>query len=295
MLVPSFNMASGHEASYGVSQDGNTAVAVHSIKPLNFRGIYIGAASLAFGWDSDGKSRYWRFTPTILDPTRAQYSEASADNGQTQIINVNLGDKMFPVSGLIDPSLNGEIIAPAIHFDLPHAYDLWVFLLRSPWFPLKIGIEKSSLNISHNLAQATAEIENISPDLGSEQSLRADVSVHGEGLNLVKLTMQRSMKRVSLDEELGELTSGMQTFNWKPTIRNFDVLLVTPSNMDFGEFVDFLKYLGAEIHQGKFMPASLINYFLLCDGLNVSYRLSLTGEKHFLGQEKDETAIMLKP
>jgi hypothetical protein len=288
-------MASGHEASYGVSQDGNTTVAVHSVKPLNFRGICVGAASLAFGWDSDGKSRHWRFAPTISDPTPAQYTETLADNGQTQIINVNLGNKMLPTSGLIDQNLSGEIIAPAIHFDVPHAYDLWVFLLRSPWFPLNIIVEKSSLNISHNLAHATAEIERISPDLGSEQSLRVDVSVHGEGFNLVKLIMRRSTKRVSLDEELGELTSGMQTFSWKPTIRNFDVLLVTPSNMDFGAFVDFLKYLGAEIHQGKFMPASLPNFFLLCDGLKVSYQLSLTGEKHILGQEKDETAIMLKP
>jgi hypothetical protein len=286
-------MAVGHEASYAVSQDANTTVAVHNSKPLKFREIYVGAASLEFGWVSTGKTSSWISSETMLDPTPAQHSETLADDGQTQIINVELGSKMFPATGLVDPSFGGEIIAPAIHFDVPHGYDLWIFLLRSPWFPIKINVEKSLLNIAHNLAQATAEIESVNLNVG-EQTLRADVSVHGDGFKEVQLSIWRSMKRASLEENLGRLISGMETFGWKPTVRNFDMLLVTQSSMNLGAFADFLKYLGAEIHAGTFFP-SMPTYFLLCDGLNMNYSLRLTGEKHLLGHEKDETAITLKP
>lgn len=295
MPAPSYHLAAGHEASYAVSQEGNTTVAVYSRPPLNFREVYVGAASLELGWVSTGKSRSWQVTETILDPTPAPHTETLAADGQTQIVNVELGNKMFPASGLIDTNIDGEIMAPAIHFDVPHGYDLWVFLLRSPWFPLKVNVEKSPLNIAHNSAQATAEVESINPDEGGEGSLRADLSVHGEGFKQVTLSMQRSMKRASVEETLGELTSGMETFNWKPKIRNFDVLLVTPSNVNLGAFVEFLKYLGAEVNQGGFWSPTLLNYFLLCDGLNMGYRLRLSGEKHVLGHEKDEAVVMLKP
>ncbi|MGA3112789.1 MAG: hypothetical protein ABSE15_12340 [Candidatus Bathyarchaeia archaeon] len=189
MPVPSYNMAVGHEASYAVSQDANTTVAVHNSKPLKFREIYVGAASLEFGWVSTGKTSSWISSETMLDPTPAQHSETLADDGQTQIINVELGSKMFPATGLVDPSFGGEIIAPAIHFDVPHGYDLWIFLLRSPWFPIKINVEKSLLNIAHNLAQATAEIESVNLNVG-EQTLRADVSVHGDGFKEVQLSIK---------------------------------------------------------------------------------------------------------
>jgi hypothetical protein len=79
------------------------------------------------------------------------------EDGQSQVVNAELCNRMFPATGLIKTNVTGEMKAPAVHFDLPYAFDLWVVLLRSPWFPLKIGIEKS-LTIAHGSAQAMAEV-----------------------------------------------------------------------------------------------------------------------------------------
>ncbi|HKM60804.1 MAG TPA: hypothetical protein VJY36_08040 [Candidatus Bathyarchaeia archaeon] len=295
MSVPSYNIADGFEASYGVSPDGNTIVVVRCHKPLKFREIYVGTGSLAFRWVSNGKSRSWQFTPSLVDPTPAPHSETLADDGVTQTITVNLCGKAFPASGLVDVNVDGEIVAPAIHFDVPHAYDLWVLLLRSPWFPLKIAVEKSSLNIAHNLAQATAQVDTVDVIGGGEQMLRGDLSVHGEGFQRVRLTMHRSTANSSLEEQLGEVTNGMQTFTWKPVISSFNLMLVTTSYGHLGAFVDFLKYMGAAIVPSSFFGPSLQSPFLLSDGLNMTYRLKLTGDKHIIGHEKDEAAVTLRP
>ena len=74
---------------------------------------------------------------------------------------------MFPASGILKNSITGEIRAPAVNFDIPHAYDLWVFPLRSPWFPLKIEVEKSPLTISYGSPRAEAQIESIFTTLGN--------------------------------------------------------------------------------------------------------------------------------
>ncbi len=158
---------------------------------------------------------------------------------------------MFPATGILKTNMTGEIRAPAVHFDLPHAYDLWVAILRSPWFPMRIGVEKSSLTISHSSAQATAQIERVNSNIENVESLRADVSMHGEGFKRVWVTLKRSVQRASMEETLGELTSGMETFTWKPTLRTFDTVLVTYSNMYLNQFSDFLKQLGAETHQAS--------------------------------------------
>jgi hypothetical protein len=50
---------------------------------------------------------------------------------------------------------------------------------------------------------------------------------------------------------VGEITGrigGMETFTWKPTTRNFDVTLLTYSNLGLGQFCDFLKYMGLDAH-----------------------------------------------
>ena len=292
-MVTSYNMASGHEASYSVSQDGKTTVSIRSSSTMKFRAIYVGTANLEFLWVSSGKSSHWQFNPTILDPAPAKYTQTTSEDGQSQIVNVDIGNRLFPASGLLNTNITGEIQAPAVHFDLPHAYDLWVFLLRSPWFPLKIDIEKSPLTISHGSAQATAQIESNFTNLGDIRSLRAEVSLYGEGFKRVWLTLKRSVNRATVEETVGEITSGMETFTWKPMLRNFDVVLVTYSNMYLTQFLDFLKCLGAETHQSFLTGSYMSSNFLLCDGLTIGYRLSLTGEKHLLGHERDETRITL--
>ena len=289
-MAASYNMTGENEAWYNIEQNGYTAVSVRSKSPLKPRAVYVGAASLEFMWVSSGKSSHWQFTPTLLDPAPAQYTQTIMEDGQNQVIKVELGNRMFPATGIIKTNATGEIKAPAVHFDLPHAYDLWVVLLRSPWFPLKIGVEKSPLTIAHGSAQAMAEVE--SRNFEDNKSLRADVTVNGEGFKRVWFTLKRSVKRASIEESIGEVTDGIGTFSWRPFLRNFDVTLVTSSSMTLGAFVDFLKYLGADAKQslwGSYMPSD----FLLCDGPAMNYTLRLKGEKHFLGNEEDKTKINL--
>ncbi len=282
-------MADGFEASYVVSEGGNTTVSVRCKKHLKFREIYVGAATLEFYW-----SKSWVFVPTIMDPTPAEHTETATEDGEMQVINVALGNKMFPASGLVDRNVRGEITVPAVHFDVPYAFDLWVFLFRSPWFPPKIDVEKSRLEINHDLAKAAAEIAGVKASEDGEQSLRADVSCWGEGFKWVKLSVKRRAGRASDEEDLGSLTSGSETFTWRPKIRIFDVLLVTHSQICVDRFVEFLEFMGAKKQEGAFFGSSLADNFVLCDGPNMNYQLVLIGEKGLLGHEKDETRITLR-
>ena len=201
---------------------------------------------------------------------------------------------MFPASGLVMPDLTGEIKAPAIHFDLPHAYDLWVAILRSPSSPLRINIQKSPLTISHSSAQAIAQIENITTLPEETSSLRADVSMHGDGFKKVWLSIKRSVQKASFEETIGDLTNSLETFTWKPTVRTFDTVLVTYSDMFLNHFLGLLQQLGAETNRSFLAFRSYLpRPFVLCDGEGINYTIRLTGEKHVLGHEKDETEITL--
>jgi hypothetical protein len=294
-MVPmaiTYNLGTGPTAWYSTLQDGNVTVSVKSGSPLKPKAIYVGTACLESYWINTGKTSSWHFAPKLLDPTTVQYSESS-DEYQNQIITIDLGKRVFPASGLISPDLTGEIKAPAIHFDLPHAYDLWVAILRSPASPIKISTEKSSLNISHSSAQVMAQIESVNAD-AELSSLRIDGSVHGEGFKKVWLSINRSVQRTSFEETIGELTDSLETFSWKPIVRTFDTVLVTYSDMFMNHFLGLLQQLGAETNRNflafrSYMPRT----FVLCDGEGIDYNLRLTGEKHILGHEKDETHVTL--
>jgi hypothetical protein len=292
-MSASYNIAGGHEASYYVSPSGNTMVTVQSASPLKFRAVYVGTASLQFMWVSSGKSSHWQFTPSLMDPTPAQFSQ----DPQGQIISVDIGNRFFPAAGIIKTNATGEISAPAIHFDIPYATDLWVFLLRSPWFPMKVGFEKSPLTISHDSAEATAELQSsVSGIEGEADALKTFVSMHGQGFKKVSLTLKRSVGRESIMETLGELASGAETFTWKPAPANFNTILVANSYMTIGQFLDFLRSMGAETHSSFFTLGNFIaNTFMLGDSPAVNYTLQLVGEKGFFGHERDETKITLTP
>lgn len=290
-MAPLYNLASGREAWVNVSPTGNTTISVRSTEPLKPRAVYVGTASLEFMWVSSGKSSHWQFTPTLLDPTPAQFTQTPPEDGQGQVTTVDFGNRMFPATGIVRTNVTGEIRAPAVHFDLPHAFDLWVILLRSPWFPLKVNVKKSPLTIAHDNAHVMAEVEPINFD--EAKSLRIDASVQGEGFKRVWVTLKRSVNRASIEEEIGEVTGGAGSFTWKPFLRNFDFALVTSSSMTLSDFIGVLNYLGAEAKQGFFSLSAMPNAFLLCDGPTMDYTLSLKGEKHLIGHEEDKTKITL--
>lgn len=288
----SFNTSSGHQATYYVSPSGNVMVNVQSALPLKFRAVYVGTARIQFMWVSSGKSTHWQFTPTLQDSTPAQFSQDPTN----QNISVDLGNRLFPAAGIIKTNVTGEILAPAIHFDIPFGTDLWVFLLRSVWFPMKITFDKSQLSISHDSAQATAELQVGSSGFGGDEgSLKAYVSTFGEGFKKVTLKLKRQVGNVSIEQNLGELISGSETFTWKPTVNNFDAILVANSTMYINQFVDFLRSLGAQTHSGFFSGSYLQDTFFLGDAPAVNYSMQLTGEKGFLMHSHNETAIHLGP
>jgi hypothetical protein len=247
-------------------------------------------------WVSSGKSSHRQFTPSLIDPTPVQVAEAA--EGQNQVLTVELHGRLFPACGLIKTNITGEIRAPAVHFDLPFAMDLWVFALRSSCFPLKIGVAKSPLTIANGSAEALAQLEVGSSNFGgSESSLKAYLSMHGEGFKRVTLSLQRSIDGVSVEQVVGEITDGIETYAWTPSISSFDVVLVASSNIYLSQFLGFLRYLGAETKEsifalGNFLPTN----FLLCDGPAINYTMRLLGEKGLLGlHEKDQTHITLNP
>jgi hypothetical protein len=198
---------------------------------------------------------------------------------------------MFPTSGLIQTNLTGKILAPAIHFDLPYATDLWVFLFRSPWAPLKMDVEKSPLTINQGSTQAMTQIST-SNSFETDAILRADTAVHGDDYKRVYLTLKRTVEHATIEEAVGEVKDGMGSFSWKPLVRNFDVTFVTPSSIMSSQLVDFLKYLGINGKQ-SFFGDYLYGNLILCDGAGVNYMLALQGEKRFPRNKEDKTRITI--
>jgi hypothetical protein len=295
-MTTMYNWGTGPTASLSTSQDGNTVISVKSGSPLKPKAIYMGTATLESRWVNSEKTNIWQFTPKLLDPTPLQYNEAK-DDYQNQIISIEFDKKrIFPASGIIKTNLTGAINVFSVKFDLPHAYDLWVAILRSPWVPLKMHTQKSLLSISHSSTQVMAQIKSVKANSEEIPSLRADVLVKGEGFKKVWLSIKRCFQGASMEEKLGEMTNGSNTFIWKPTMRSFDTLLVTYSDMLLDHFLGLLKHLGAETQQSvSAMGSYLSNNFILCDGPGINYTLTLKGKKHILGYEEEKTTITLNP
>ncbi len=284
-MTTQYSMTPENQAYYKLHENGDATVTVRSKKPLKPRAVYIGEATMQFMWVHTGKTSNWTFTPSIPNPKSAQISQVM--DGQDQVTTIELG-KVTPASGMVDANGCGEFRASAVHFDLPYATDLWVFILKSPSEPLKVAADKALLNIAHTLAYATAQIENSS----NEESLRTYVTVHGEGFMNIILNLKRQTAYSKTEEAITEFKYGAVAAIWRPTIRSFDVTLTTPSGMAHGAFFDFLKTLGADVQSGSIFGI-LKNDFVLCDGPAMQYTLTLKGEKKYIGKEEASTAIKL--
>jgi hypothetical protein len=287
----------GYDAQYRTSQYGEVTVSVRSSHPTKFRAIYAGSASLEFNWVATGKITTWMFNPSLLDPKPAEFAQNTAEDEVGQIISVELGkeDETPPTAGFLKSGIFGAIRTPGIHFDIPHANDLWVFLLRSPsQSPLKLEVEKTSLTVTHGPAQGRALISS-GTNADGRELLKAEVTTSGKGFHKVYLSIRRRLGEFSTDETIGEVGTEMRTLTWKPVLRNFNVLLLTSPAISLYEFLDFLQSLGAETTKGgiSLSGAYMPNDFILSDGPAVDYTLRLTGERHILGHVHDESKILL--
>jgi hypothetical protein len=281
-VTTSINLTPDQQASYRLNENGTATVTVRSQTQLKPRAIYVGETTMQCMWVHTGKSTSWQFTPTILEPKEAQYNTEM--QGQEQIFHIEL-PQIVPAQGLIANNVTGEIHASAVHFDLPYATDLWIFILKSPSEPLKITSDKAALNIAHTLAYVTEEITI------REDTLRSYVTMHGEGFFGIQVNLKRKIAYTSIEETLTEIKYGAASINWKPITRNFDLTLTTPSAIGQDDFITVLKSLGAEVTKG--FLTNLKSDFVLCDGPAIEYTLTLKGEKKYIGKEEDKTAIKL--
>lgn len=226
---------------------------------------------LLFHWVHEGKTEVWRFDPSIQNPQQIQ-PEETTDNDGSQLLTFNLGE-LVPATGLLWGRWEGAFFAPAIHIDVPFGSDIWVFLLRSPWFPLKISLTKQNLAVSAEGMTASTSIE---PD--STGALTAAISTPGSPIKKVSLAMKRTMGPFVSEELITEVEAGTANQKWTPIIRNFDLCLVTKSSMAMGQLSEIAQGLGADFSTGFFGPGALRGEFLLCDGPLTQYSLTMKGD-----------------
>ncbi|MDA4135007.1 MAG: hypothetical protein OK441_05510 [Thaumarchaeota archaeon] len=304
--MTNLSLVPGVIAEYEVAE-GRPTVILRSAAPLGYTAASYGLAAMAFVWESAGKSQVWRFYPEIPQSEPIQFEE-KAGVGGSQLLSVTL-DGFEPATGLLKGEMDGEFLAPAIHIETSVHHmitghspqdDIWLFLMRSPWFPLKLGIEKSSLSLTTDSGSATASI-SIAED-GS--GIAATISVSGTAYKKASLSMRRtvgdavmSIRRMVAnnisDELIGEVEAGTQTFAWKPIVRNYDLLLTTFGKMDISQIEDLARGFGATVSSGPILGGRVQGDLVLCDCPRIQYSLVLTGDRGWLKHDTDEGRVVV--
>jgi hypothetical protein len=143
------------------------------------------------------------------DSTAAQAEVRAREDG-SQEIEVEL-QNIFPAGLVLDGGLIGALTAPAVHINVPWLRDVWVFLVRSPWFPLRFQTDRPMLSLERNGSKATVLL-----GLPSDGSLTAQVALEGTGFKNASLVVRRTIGSHSADELVGEIEGSTRMFAWKP-------------------------------------------------------------------------------
>jgi len=279
--LPSYSLAGGIDATYAVAA-GKTTVIITSNSPLKHRAVYVGTGQMVFHWVQEGKTQAWRCDTTMLDPAPVQADVKVGENGQ-QELEVEMPN-LYPAGFLMQGRMEGTMIAPAVHVDVPMGTDIWVFLVRSPWFPLKHQIMKSDLVLVHGTDRASASLGVV-----DGAAVTAQISVSGTSFKKATLAVKRTIGSCKSEEVVGELEAGTESLAWKPIVRSFDLVLVTKGSMSESQCAEVAKGLGAQESSGIFGPGSMQGDFVLCDGPAFSYSWILRGHTGFLENEQDQT------
>ena len=283
--MPVYSLVGGIQVEYGIGA-GQPIVKLKSSRGIAHRAVYTGTGVLFFHWVQEGKTQAWRCDSSMLDPQIIQPEEATAtDGGQT--LTFTLQESM-PAAGLLRRRWEGMFLAPAIHIDVPMGRDIWIFLIRSPWFPLNPSVSKPLLSIAHDQSIANASI-SILPTGG----LTAAVSNTGTSFKKVSLVMSRRVGEFVSEEVIGEVSSGTGNLSWRPIMRSFDLCFAMSSSMSMGELAGVAQGLGAQFTSGFFGPGSMIGDYILCDGPRTGYSLLLRGDLGLLRHEEDSTQASL--
>jgi hypothetical protein len=282
--VPTLSFAEGIDASYGVAA-GQTSVTITSRSQLKARAVYVGTGQMIFHWVSNGKSQAWRCDSSMVQPTAVQVNETPEEDG-TWKLGVPLGD-LFPAGFLLQGRMVGSLVAPAIHLDIPWWQDVWIFLVRSPWFPINLQVDKPVLTVAHGSSKATASLSV------SGGGIDARVEIDGTDYKAASLVMDRAFGYNTSKEVVGELASGTQSFEWRPISRAFDLLLVVHHELSESQLAQVAAGLGAEESRGIFGPGGVEGDFVLCDGPAIRYSLSLKGHRGPLENDEDQANVKL--
>jgi hypothetical protein len=277
--MTSYSLAGGINASYAVAA-GKTTILINSEARLNQRGVYVGTGQMIFHWVQEGKTQVWRCDISMLDPTPVQVVENVGQDGGLEMV-VPL-DNVYPAGLLLQGRMVGTLMAPAVHIDVPWGADFWVFLVRSPWFPAKLQMERSSLSVEHNTSRATASL-----GVMADGSVSAQVVLDGTDFKNASFGVKRTLGSYSSTEEVCNVGAGTQTFTWKPIMRVFDLVLVLKGGVSESQWSKIAQGVGADISSGLF-GGSLEGDYVLCDGPAFSYRWSLKGHRGLLENQEDQ-------
>ena len=154
--MPTLSFEGGVDASYAVAA-GQPTVTVRSKSRLNHRAVLVGQGQMLFHWVQEGKTQAWRCDMSMAGARQADFKETKDGDGD-QVLEVALGD-VYPAGMLLRGRLEGTLQAPAVHIEVPWWRDVWVFLVRSPWFQAKLQLDRASLAVRRGSGAVTATLE----------------------------------------------------------------------------------------------------------------------------------------
>jgi len=279
--MPCYSLAGGIDATYAV-EAGATSVTINSKDRLKHRAVYTGTGQMIFHWVQEGKTQAWRCDISMLDAEAVQATETVGVDG-SQRLAVEL-KSVYPAGLILQGRMVGTLMAPAVHVDVPWGEDIWAFLIRSPWFPLKLSIDKPTLSVTHDTGKASAFLSIL-----GEGSVSAQVVLDGASFKSASLVVRRTLGLFSSNEAVCEINAGPQAFAWKPIARVFDLLLVVKGTVSEGHIADVARGLGAQISSGVLGGGNVEGDFVLCDGPATSYSWILRGHRGLLENEEDRS------
>ena len=274
-------MAEGIDASYEVAA-GQTTVQIRSNSRLNVRAVYSGTGQMLFHWVQEGKTQVWRCDLSMLEQRPVEVKETTEQDG-SQVLEVAL-EPMYPAGLILKGRFVGALISPALHVDVPWGSDVWVFVIRSPWFPLNLQLDRSSLSVKHNMSEVSATI-NTAPG----GSATGQVVISGTDFKNASLAVKRTLGFNSSEEQVCDGGPGAQPFSWNPIVRAFDLTLVVKGTLTESHLAEIGKGLGAQESSDFFGPGGLEGDFILCDGPSISYSWILRGHRGLLENPEDQT------
>jgi hypothetical protein len=283
--LPVLSLVGDFAVDYMIAE-GHPEVRLKTKNRIKHRGVYGGIATLLFHWVQEGKTESWRFDPSLPQPSPVQ-TEETTDSDGSQLFTITPED-LVPASGLLRGNWVGMFLAPAVHIDIPWGSDIWIFLFRSPWFPLKLSVAKSNLLVAHDQSTAAAVLTQSPGGV-----LSASLSSSGSDFKNASLVMKRRIGQFTSEEPICSVEAGEASQTWTPIKREFDLCLVTSSTMSMGKLAVIAKGLGADTSRGFLGPGSIQGDFVLCDGPLTQYSIGLRGDLGFLRHEEDSSDASL--